>query len=71
MSDIEYIKQRIEEIYRGYVDEVVCTIQEYEKTYRLTVTLKGVTYKQRAFEIDKNIKSIGEIINTICKELNK
>lgn len=71
MSDIEYIKQRIEEIYRGCVDEVICTIQKYERTYRLTVTLKGVTYKQRAFEIDKNIKSVGEVINTICKELDK
>lgn len=71
MSDIEYIKKRIEEIYFGYVDEVNCTIREYEKTYSLTVTLRGVHYKRRQFEIDKNVKSIGEIINKICKELNK
>lgn len=69
--DIEYIKQRIEEIYRGCVDEVICTIQEYERTYRLTVTLKGVTYKQKSFEVDKNIRSVGEVINFICKELDK
>lgn len=71
MSDIEYIKQRIEEIYRGYVDEVVCTIQEYERTFRLTVTLHGLCYKQKQFEIDKNIKSVAEIINAICKELDR
>ena len=71
MSDIEYIKKRIEEIYRGCVDEVSCIIREYEKTYRLTVTLKGVSYKQRQFEINKNIQSVGEIINKICKELDK
>lgn len=71
MSDIEYIKKRIEEIYRGCVDEVNCIIREYEKTYRLTVTLKGVHCKQRQFEIDKNIQSVGEIINKICKELDK
>ena len=71
MSDIEYIKKRIEEIYRGCVDEVNCIIREYEKTYSLTVTLKGVSYKQRQFEIDKNIQSVGEIINKICKELDK
>ena len=71
MNDIEYIKKRIEEIYRGCVDEVSCIIREYEKTYSLTVTLKGVNYKQRQFEIDKNIQSVGEIINKICKELDK
>lgn len=70
MSDIEYIKKRIEEIYCGCVDEVHFTIREYEKTYSLTVTLKGVNYKQRQFEIDKNIQSVGEIINKICKELD-
>lgn len=70
MGDIDYIKQRIEEIYRGCVDEVVFTIQECERTYRLTVTLKGVTYKQRSFEVDKNIRSVGEVINFICKELD-
>lgn len=70
MRDIEYIKRRIEEIYRGCVDEVSFITQEYEKTYSLTVTLKGVHYKQRRFEIDKNIKSVAEIINAICKELN-
>jgi hypothetical protein len=70
MSDIEYIKQRIEEIYFGRVDEVSFITKEYEKTYSLTVTLKGVSYKQRHFEIDKNIRSVGEVINTICEKLN-
>ena len=69
--DIEYIKQRIEEIYRGYVDEVVCITQEYERTYRLTVTLKGVTHRQKTFEIDKNIISVASVINEICRELDK
>lgn len=71
MKDIEYVKQRIEEIYRGCVDEVLFVTQEYERTYRVTVTLKSTTYKQRSFEIDKNIRSVGEIINFICKELDK
>ena len=69
--DIEYIKRRIEEIYRGCVDEVSFVTQEYERTYRVTVTLKGTIYKQRSFEIDKNIRSVGEIIIFICKELDK
>lgn len=70
MSDIEYIIKRIEEIYGSYVDEVSCIVKEHERTYELIVTLKGVSYRQKTFEIDKNIESIGNVINYICNKLS-
>ena len=71
MEDIEYIVKRLEEIYRGCCDEVYTRIEEHEKTYRLIIILTGVHYRRRDFEIDKKIESVGEVINYICKELEK
>lgn len=53
MSDIEYIVERIKEIYEHYYDDVYVNIVEHEKTYSLELVLKGVNYKRKRFEIDK------------------
>lgn len=71
MKDIEYIVKRLEEIYFGCCDEVYTRIEEHEKTYRLIVILKGVNDRRGDFEIDKRIENVGEVINYICKEIER
>lgn len=71
MDNINYICKRIKQIYSQYYDEINTIIKEYEKTYRLHIFLKGYKSLTYECEIDKNINSVGEIINYICKEIDK
>lgn len=69
MSDIDYVIKRVKEIYSPIYDRVSIIKEEHELTYTLRITLQGVHYKQKDFEVDKNIQSVGYVINYICKEM--
>lgn len=71
MDDILYIKKRLEEIYSQLVDEVKITITEHEKTFTLTIILRGVSYFNKEYEIDKKIDSVGYVINYINDDIRK
>ena len=71
MSNIDYIKKRIIEIFEQYYDKCLVTIEKHKKTYTMYITLKGVTTKSKRIEIDKDIKSIADIINKVCNILEE
>ena len=71
MDDILYIKKRLEEIYSQLVDEVKIIITEHEKTFTLTIILRGVSYFNKEYEIDKKIDSVGYVINYINNDIRK
>lgn len=71
MQDILYIKKRLEEIYSQLVDEVNINITEHEKTFTLKITLRGVNYFYKEYEIDKKIDSVGYVINYINNDIHK
>lgn len=69
MKDIEYIEKRIREIYKN--ENVIVTIEEHERTYELFIELRKRSININRYEVDKNIESVGYIINYICKDLEK
>ena len=71
MDNILYIKKRLEEIYSQLVDEVKIIITEHEKTFTLTIILRGVSYFNKEYEIDKKIDSVGYVINYINNDIRK
>lgn len=69
MSNIDYVIKRLKEIYNPIYSRVSIIKKEHELTYTLRITLEGVHHKQKDFEVDKNIQSVGYVINYICKEM--
>lgn len=70
-SDVEYISNRIDEIYRGVFEDITFRTEIHEKTYTLHIHIEG--YKRTwnfFYELDKNIQSLAAIINKIVKDID-
>lgn len=71
LKDVEYISNRIDEIYRGVFENIAYRTEIHEKTYTLHIHIEG--YKRTwkfSYELDKNILSLAAIINKIKEDIN-
>ncbi|MGN1327649.1 MAG: hypothetical protein ACI4VQ_06230 [Clostridia bacterium] len=70
-SDVEYISNRIDEIYRGIFEDITFKTEIHEKTYTLHIHIIGYAKTWDFFyELDKNIPSLASIINKIVEDIN-
>ena len=70
-QDVEYIINRVYEIYRGVFEDITFRTEIHERTYTLHIYIEG--YKKNwsfFYEIDKEVNNIAEIINKIVEEIS-